>query len=78
MKNSRRISMGLVLLNIFLVSTVVLIIILLCKILPQEKTGLLVNIWLAEMFILIVYCLLFYDAGKGHKAGGKKISVLRH
>jgi hypothetical protein len=78
MKNLKKISMGLVLLNIFLISTVTLLIILLCKILPQESSRLFVNIWLVELFLVIGYCLLFYDARRAKKPGRKDVSVMRH
>jgi hypothetical protein len=78
MVNFKKISIGLVLLNIFLISTVALFIILLCKLLPQEGTRLIINIWLVELFLAIGYCLIFYDARRTKKAGNKKVSVMRH
>lgn len=70
MGNFKKISFGLVLLNVFLISTVVLLVILLCKLMPQESTRLIINIWLVELFLLIGYCLIFYDARRTKKKAG--------
>jgi hypothetical protein len=78
MKNLKKISMGLVLLNIFIISTVALLVIILCKLLPQESSRVIVNIWLVELFLVAGYCLLFYDARRAKKPGKRNISVLRH
>lgn len=77
MKNFKGLNLGMVLLNIFLLSTIALIVILLFRIMP-ESNRILVNIWIAELLLFVFYCLFFYDAGKIKKSGRKHISVLRH
>jgi hypothetical protein len=77
MKNLKKSNFGMVLMYVFLISTVALIAILLLKLMP-ERINTVINIWLVELFLLIGYCLFFYDARPVRKSGRKNISVLKH
>jgi len=52
-------------------------VILLFRLIP-DNNKVVVNIWTGELFLVICYCLFFYDAGKARKSGKKDVSVLRH
>lgn len=67
----------MILLYGFLISTIALIVILLFRLMP-DNNKVVVNIWTGELFLVICYCLFFYDAGKARKSGKKDVSVLRH
>jgi hypothetical protein len=77
MKNSKRLSPGVILLNIFLISTIALMVILLFRLIPDGSRT-IVNIWIGELILVVVYCLFFYDSGKIKKNRRKDVSVLRH
>jgi|WetSurSiteA1Bulk_404760.scaffolds.fasta_scaffold00015_10 hypothetical protein len=77
MKNSKKISLGIILLYFFLLSTVALIVILLFRLMP-ENSKIVVNIWIAEFLLSIGYCLFFYDASKVKKNDRKRITATRH
>jgi hypothetical protein len=77
MKNSKKISLGIILLYFFLLSTVALIVILLFRLMPEySKT--VINIWIAEFLLAIGYCLFFYDASKARKNDRRRITAIRH
>lgn len=77
MKTLKKSNFGMVLMYVFSVSTVVLIVLLLLKLMP-ERINTVINIWLVELFIVIGYCLFFYDARQARKGSRKNISVLKH
>lgn len=76
MKTLKKFSLGLVLLYVFLISTVALIVILLLRLMPEQSKT-VIDIWLVELFLLIGYCLFFYDAGKARKSRKNGVSVMR-
>jgi hypothetical protein len=77
MKNLKKLSLGLILLYVFLISTVALIIILLLRLMPEQSKT-IIDIWLVELFLLIGYCLFFYDARRARKSRKNGVSVMRH
>jgi hypothetical protein len=77
MKNLRKSNFGMVLMYVFSVSTVVLMVLLALKLMP-DRINTVINIWLVELFLVIGYCLFFYDARQVRKGGRKNISVLKH
>ena len=77
MKNLKKSNFGTVLMYVFSVSTVVLMVLLALKLVP-ERINTIINIWLVELFLVIGYCLFFYDARQARKGGRKNISVLKH
>ena len=77
MKNLRKSNFGMVLMYVFSGSTVILMVILALKLMP-EWINTAINIWLVELFLVIGYCLFFYDARQERKGSRKNISVLKH
>lgn len=77
MKNLKKLSFGIVLIYVFLISTIALIVILLFKLMP-EQSKIAFDIWLVELFLAMGYCLFFYDARKARKGGKKNILVMKH
>ena len=77
MKNLKKSDVGMVLMYVFVISTVALIAILLLKLMP-ERINTVINIWLVELFLAMGYCLFFYDAKQARKGSRKNISVLKH
>jgi UDP-N-acetylmuramyl pentapeptide phosphotransferase/UDP-N-acetylglucosamine-1-phosphate transferase len=78
MKNLKKLSLGLILLYVFLISTVALIIILLLRLMPEQSKT-IIDIWLVELCLLIGYCLFFYDARRQARKSRKNgVSVMRH
>ncbi|MCX6260323.1 MAG: hypothetical protein NTY95_05725 [Bacteroidia bacterium] len=66
MKNLKRFNFGVVLIYVFLISTVALIAILVFNLMP-ERSNTVIKIWLVELFLVMGYCLFFYDAGQARK-----------
>lgn len=77
MKDSKKFNLGIILLYVFLLSTVALLVILLLRLMP-DGGKVAINIWIIELFVLIGYCLFFYDASKARKNNKKSITAIRH
>jgi hypothetical protein len=78
MKTIKKFSPGLILIYIFLISTVAMIVILLGRFLTDESSKVIIHIWLGELFLVIIYCLVFYDSGQARKSGKNNLSAMRH
>jgi hypothetical protein len=71
MKNLKKFNFGMVLMYVFLISTVAFIAILAFNLMP-ERNHTAFRIWLVELFLVIGYCLFFYDARQSRKGVDRK------
>jgi hypothetical protein len=61
MKNDRKSDPGMIILSVFIVSTIILLIINFFNIVPVFTRMVIVYIWLAEFLLLIGYVCLFHN-----------------
>ena len=62
MKTKKKVDIGMILLNFFLISTFTMIFINLLKPVSHNTKMVIVYIWVIEFIVLSVYCCVFYDA----------------
>ncbi len=67
MKTRRNFDTGLILLSIFLISTLILIVTNSFKLVSDSTIFFIVNIWEVELGMVIGYGIIFYDAKQSIK-----------